>query len=111
MNLKTHINNVHFSKLCTKKSVHEKLKNYKCDLCDKKFSRSEHHKKHIASVHERQKNHKCELCTKAFSDLGALKNHITKKHNSTVSKLWVKKQANIVIKFVNRSYNPKKNST
>ena len=40
-NLKTHI-----------KSVHEGLKNHKCDLCDKKFGHSSVLKKHIKGIHE-----------------------------------------------------------
>ena len=46
--LKKHIN-----------SVHEGLKNHKCNLCDKAFSQPSDLKFHI---HEGQKNHKCDLC-------------------------------------------------
>ena len=45
-------------------SVHKGLKNHKCELCDKDFSRSDTLKIHINSVHKGLKNQKCELCDK-----------------------------------------------
>ena len=66
---KRHINN-----------VHERLKNHKCDLCDKNFGYSQTLKRHIESVYERMKKHKCKLCEKAFSQVADLKRHINSVH-------------------------------
>ena len=58
--------------------VHEGLKTYKCDSCDKTFGKIQHLKEHKKSVHE--KNHKCNLCGKAFGRPDYLRNHITSVH-------------------------------
>ena len=42
--------------------VHEKIKPFHCDVCDKKFSRKEHLKLHIERVHERKKAFMCDIC-------------------------------------------------
>ena len=68
------------------KIVHEGLKNYKCDLCDKAFSQLSNVKAHIKSVHEGIKNHKCDFCEKAFSEHGTLKRHISSFHYSYTEK-------------------------
>ena len=47
-------------------SVHEQLKNYNCNLCDKAFSTIGTLKKHINIVHKGLKNHSCNLCNKNF---------------------------------------------
>ena len=57
-------------------SVHEGVKNYKCDLCDKVYSRPTDIKRHIIGVHEGQKNYKCDICGKAFKQSSHLKRHI-----------------------------------
>ena len=69
MNLKLHIN-----------SVHEGIKNHKCDLCQKAFSHRGKLKNHINTVHEGLKNHKCYICEKAFSQAVNLRNHINNIH-------------------------------
>ena len=69
------------------KSVHEKVKNYKCDICDKAFSRYGALKIHVNSVHEELKNHKCDLCDKAYSQLCQLKLHIKNVHENPGSLL------------------------
>ena len=69
------------------KAVHERLKNHKCDLCDKAFSQASSLKTHIIGVHERLKNHKCDICDKAFSLLNNLKIHIKIIHEGLKNKM------------------------
>ena len=66
--------------VCGKAFSKERLKNHKCDQCDRAFSQQYNLKSHINSVHKKLKNHKCELCDKAFSQSGTLKTHITSVH-------------------------------
>ena len=79
-------------------------------LCGKAFKRSEFLKIHTESVHLEMKNYKCNICDQNFYHKFNFKEHISrihkvmKKPNSTASKLWAQKQANIVIKFANNRY-------
>ena len=74
------------------KSVHEGVKNYKCEksgkcwLCGKFFSRARDIKKHISSVHERIKRHKCDTCGKAFVSASYVKKHINVIHKGIKEK-------------------------
>ena len=63
-----------------KHPLHEGVKNNKCELCDKSFSRAGDLKRHINCVHEGLKNHKCDLCDKAFSQPWTLKKHVNSVH-------------------------------
>ena len=62
------------------KTVHEGVKNHKCDACGKSFSEAGTLKKHLRATHEGVKNHKCDTCGKAFSRAGHLKTHINSVH-------------------------------
>ena len=52
--------------------VHDRLKNHKCDRCEKCFSMPGNLRKHIKLVHEGQKEHICDTCGKAFQERSAL---------------------------------------
>ena len=49
---------------------------YKCNFCEKSFSRGRTLKEHIKVVHEGIKKHECDQCQKCFSDGSSLKNHV-----------------------------------
>ena len=56
-----------------------------CDYCGKSFSRC-HLKDHIATVHEKQRNYRCEICSKSYTQRSALHKHNRAIHeNSTKS--------------------------
>ena len=58
------------------KTVHDKIKDYNCDLCGKLFSTRSSLKNHIRIVHEGCKDYKCERCEKAFGTIQELKFHV-----------------------------------
>ena len=58
------------------KDIHKITTNYKCDLCDKDFSRPSGLTLHIKNVHKGLKNYKCHICGKGFSQSGQIKIHI-----------------------------------
>ena len=62
--------------------VHYKHKDHKCEYCEKLFSRSNSLKRHIRGVHNGHKDHKCEYCGKSFSRAFNLKRHIDKVHEN-----------------------------
>ena len=55
------------------KEVHERIKNHKCDLCNRSFSRSFVLKTHQEKVHQIgnkfKENTKCDKCGKPFTNL------------------------------------------
>ena len=53
------------------KGDYKKIKEHKCDSCNKAFSIIEKLNKHVL-VH---KEHKCDLCGKKFSSIGNMKQH------------------------------------
>ena len=60
---------------------HTKIKNQKCDLCNKTYFKKIDLKKHKQFVHEGLKNFKCDLCDKFLIDKSSLKRHISNLHN------------------------------
>ena len=56
------------------------LKSLVCDVCNKKFKRRSHLKRHISVVHEGQKPFNSELCGKKFHGKWALKCHVDGVH-------------------------------
>ena len=56
--------------------MHEKAKPYKCETCEKCFSRKVYLVSHIQSVHAKVKPYKCNICDKCFQCQSNLKNHI-----------------------------------
>ncbi len=62
------------------RSVHQKLKNFTCDVCGMAFCFRQGLKKHTISVHENVRNYKCERCPQAFKHSGGLLRHIRDVH-------------------------------
>src|SRR6218665_3584244 len=50
-------------------------KPYKCDLCEKAFSKKSYLKKH-AGFHTEEKPYRCDLCSKAFRYISNIRDHI-----------------------------------
>ena len=68
-NLKIHIN-----------SVHEKIKNFKCETCDQSFVTKQILIRHKEIVHEGKKPFKCPQCEYQTSQKGNLNKHISNVH-------------------------------
>ena len=55
--------------------TYEKMKPFKCDLCDKTFTDKYSLEKHCKIIHEKLKQFKCDICDKQFSAKNVLKRH------------------------------------
>ena len=68
------------------KSVHQKLKFYQCNACDKNLrwlkGTLENHRK---TVHENRRDFRCDLCYKAFASKTNLANHFQAAHKSSIT--------------------------
>ena len=62
------------------KIVHEGIKNYQCQICEQKFSRSGKLQKHVKIIHEGIKDYQCHICVKKFGQLKHLKRHVKTVH-------------------------------
>ena len=63
--------------------VHEGIKNFTCDRCEKSFSLSQSLKAHIKYYHESNgEQNTCDLCNKNFTLPGTLKAHIQEVHKN-----------------------------
>ena len=56
--------------------VHEGVKNYKCDKCDKEFNYALSLNNHKKIVHEGLKQYTCKKCNKKFASPNAVKHHL-----------------------------------
>ena len=61
-------------------NVHEKLKKYKCDKCDKNFTQKIGLKLHSTAIHEKMKKINWNQCGKNFAKGFNLKVHIQNIH-------------------------------
>ena len=62
--------------------MHEKIKAYQCEYCDKNFGEKQNLKSHLKSVHENEnrKDFSCNVCDKKFLYNSNLKRHILQFH-------------------------------
>ena len=65
--------------------VHDKIKDQKCELCSKCFSRSSDLRCHILTVHEK-KRIQCPLCPKTKGSKSNLRKHIRTIHEKQTHK-------------------------
>ena len=63
------------------KVVHEKIKDIKCEHCDKMFWFQEHLTVHVKVVHKKIKEYECKTCDHKFGTNWHLKNHIERVHD------------------------------
>ena len=61
-------------------TVHMGEKNYKCKICGKDFPKSTALKRHDDTVHKGLKPYKCDFCTVSYGQSGDLKRHIQRVH-------------------------------
>ena len=61
-------------------TAHDGKKEFKCEMCDKVFSRKNNIKAHMESVHEGKKSFKCKVCDKNFSHKHHMIRHIVSVH-------------------------------
>ena len=67
--------------------MHLKEEKYKCEMCDKSFTRKDYFQVHIRSVHEKAKPYICEHCGSPFSQMGDMYRHVRKTHNVEPNKV------------------------
>ena len=67
------------------KSVHEKIKDLKCEHCDLKFSDPANLTRHVKVVHKEIREYECALCGKQFGTNQGLKSHIENVHEKDKS--------------------------
>ena len=71
------------------KSIHEGIKEYKCEYCGKEFDKKNNLKKHIIGVHEESTenyNFVCDFCAKRFYSSSHLKRHVLQHHSENKEK-------------------------
>ena len=59
--------------------IHTNEKPYECDVCERRFTQSQHLKAH-KRIHTNEKPYECDVCDKAFRDSGDLKKHKAYSH-------------------------------
>jgi uncharacterized Zn-finger protein len=64
--LKSHLQSKKYEKLKIYQRTHKKKKTYKCDVCDKTFSRIQNSNVH-KRVHTGEKPYNCDVCDPTFS--------------------------------------------
>ena len=62
------------------KSVHLKIKDHKCQLCDASFPGSSALKFHVKIVHHKIKDSTCEICGKSYINGSVLRYHVSRVH-------------------------------
>ena len=62
-------------------TVHEKARNYACNLCERRFGQKFHLAIHVSAVHEGKKPHACHLCTHKSARKSGLQRHLKTVHN------------------------------
>ena len=65
-------------------NVHERKKDFLCELCDKSYTQKHHLKRHVEVTHDKIKNFECETCYKIFATKDGLKRHISIIHDDMI---------------------------
>lgn len=59
---------------------YEEREKFRCEICDRSFTRPTSLRVHRETIHEKIRKYKCKLCTAAFKQLGHLNDHVALKH-------------------------------
>ena len=62
------------------RTVHQGIKDYKCEFCGNLFKSLDGMNKHIRTVHEGHKDYKCEYCNESRTTGHSLRKHILRTH-------------------------------
>ena len=65
------------------RSVHERIKPFRCEKCASSFAEKKDMLRHIGTVHEGKKLYKCDTCKTNFSQKANLNAHIKTLHEKT----------------------------
>ena len=57
-------------------AIHENIKAYRCDSCEKRFGHKSHLKKHVKTIHDNIKAYRCDSCDKSFGQKVHLETHV-----------------------------------
>jgi KRAB domain-containing zinc finger protein len=68
------------------RSVHDKIRDHKCAMCDYSASRQRTLKEQLKSVHDKIKDYKCNQCCYSSSYSSSLKNHVGTVHGDVKHK-------------------------
>ena len=60
-------------------AVHDGIRKFKCELCDKSYAHREGIRRHMKSFHE-GKRFECDSCDKSFTQEYHLKQHVIAAH-------------------------------
>lgn len=72
--------------------VHERSRDFTCELCGRKFARIDKLKDHMKR-HQNIRNHSCQFCNRKYHEKRDLRNHLTKcGPNKVKAKVTAKKQ-------------------
>ena len=69
-----------FDHLKTHKSLAHEPKKFACDVCGNTFGLEREAKKHKLTVHDKIKNYKCRICNAVFGHNSSMNNHIRRVH-------------------------------
>ena len=64
------------------KTVHEKIKAFNCNSCEKSFGHRSDLNNHVKIVHQNFKNFRCDSCGKCFAQKSGLKGHLISVHKN-----------------------------
>ena len=67
-------------------TVHQNIKVYQCQYCDKYFRKSGALLIHKRAIHEDIKLYKCQKCEKEFASKGNLNSHMKTNHKNPLAK-------------------------
>ena len=64
--------------------IHQKIKDYGCDLCESRFTSPKGLQDHKSTVHNKELNHKCKHCGKCFGFQANLSRHVRSIHKQNI---------------------------
>merc|ERR1711874_166743 len=75
------------------KDVHDKVRTFECDICQKKFGQSSSVKEHIMARHRNERPYQCLVCSKTFAHKANFTRHMKTVHRDVKTSCWYEKSA------------------